>query len=214
MNHKQNILYMFKGMKSACGTRITVSKQTIFDIITGKPANEIGTRWESSANYGTIICCGLCGIVVVFGAMSVNIGTTPNQWIIELRKKFYEISIQNFDIDENLEKDFDYHTTKPLLRLAVMSQTFWLPLWAHSKRWIPAGKNPKIFNISKAQLTGYSSFVIRASARPTRSFPVLMGFYERALVRSQRSAKWLRSSGGVWLLWTLEQLNNVETYPI
>ena len=36
INHKQNILYIFKGIKSTCGTRITLSKQTIYDIMTGK----------------------------------------------------------------------------------------------------------------------------------------------------------------------------------
>jgi hypothetical protein len=36
INNKQNILYIFKGMKSTCGTGITLSKQTIYDIMTGK----------------------------------------------------------------------------------------------------------------------------------------------------------------------------------
>ncbi|GFO97979.1 hypothetical protein ig2599ANME_2190 [groundwater metagenome] len=36
MNHKQNILYIFKGIKSTCNTGITLSKQTIYDIMTGK----------------------------------------------------------------------------------------------------------------------------------------------------------------------------------
>ena len=35
INHIQNILYVFKGLKSTCGTRITLSKQTIYDIMTG-----------------------------------------------------------------------------------------------------------------------------------------------------------------------------------
>jgi hypothetical protein len=36
INHKQNILYIFKGIKSTCGTGITLSKQTIYDIMSGK----------------------------------------------------------------------------------------------------------------------------------------------------------------------------------
>jgi len=61
---KQNI---FKGMKSTCRTRITLSKQTIYDIMTGKMSKFIqDERAVSDIEYyltcgGLVVfCCGCC----------------------------------------------------------------------------------------------------------------------------------------------------------
>jgi len=58
INHKQNILYIFKGMKSTCGTKITLSKQTIYDIMTGKLSMKFVQ--DERADCGWCYCCYCC----------------------------------------------------------------------------------------------------------------------------------------------------------
>lgn len=71
MNHKQDILSAFKGMKSTCGTGITLSKQTIYDIMTGKLSIKLIQDNRAQINLDTcsycvpISCVGCCGCVCV-----------------------------------------------------------------------------------------------------------------------------------------------------
>jgi len=64
INPKQNILYIFKGMKSTCGTRITLSKQTIYDIMTGNLPMKFVQ--DERAQFDNLIC-DLCILVICFG---------------------------------------------------------------------------------------------------------------------------------------------------
>lgn len=52
INHRQNIYSIFKDMKSTCGNGITLSKHTIYDIMTGKPIKLLS---DDRAFY--YICC-------------------------------------------------------------------------------------------------------------------------------------------------------------
>lgn len=60
INRKQKIFYIFKGIQS-CGTRITLSKQTIYDIMTGKLSLKLlDDRASSDAVWCLVslfICC-------------------------------------------------------------------------------------------------------------------------------------------------------------
>ncbi|CAG0956549.1 hypothetical protein METP3_00568 [Methanosarcinales archaeon] len=64
INNNHNILYIFKGMKSTCGTRITLSKQTIYDIITGNLPMKFVQ--DERAQFDNLIC-DLCILVICFG---------------------------------------------------------------------------------------------------------------------------------------------------
>jgi len=61
INHKQNILYIFKGIKSNCETKITLSKQTIYDILTGKLSMKY--IQDEKAALDCVDCCCACDCV-------------------------------------------------------------------------------------------------------------------------------------------------------
>jgi hypothetical protein len=99
INHKQNISYIFKGMKSTCGTRITLSKQTIYDIMIGKLSMKMiqDERANSQdlctsilgALSGTICCCVL-----------------PYACILRAKKdKKYNESIKRMSTEELIRED-------------------------------------------------------------------------------------------------------------
>lgn len=67
INHKNNILYMFKEIKSSCRTGLTLSKQTIYDIMTGKPSMKL--LQDDRAQVGDSDCCCLLTYLLGCGSM-------------------------------------------------------------------------------------------------------------------------------------------------
>jgi len=66
INHMKHILYMFKEIKSSCGTGITLSKQTIYDIMIGNPSMKLlqddraQTTLDMCNNFLSLLCMGCC----------------------------------------------------------------------------------------------------------------------------------------------------------
>ncbi len=68
INHKQNISYIFKGMKSTCGTGIKLSKQTIYDIMTGNLPMKFVQDERAEFDLGSLGClCIVIPFVLIFG---------------------------------------------------------------------------------------------------------------------------------------------------